>query len=433
MITFPLRGSSKESTGIRLWDPRAHSVWWVSQKTREPVAMTRKADSVWDLTSHALGDAPYAFIAEWTQEWRISGQDIRCDEGEPSEEAAESVEVSSDVPAGADEQVALNGFDSAADSASVSAAGTVKKVAKQKSPLQRLGKDEFVVEAQDMGQFAVDATGTRVNLIIADRIIVEGVTVAASDGSWGPVVLQCAEPELALPSAGDGSAAGDSSRVPAIWIGNAVDLEFGTIKQVELVVRVRRRDWRIDPSSLGLCQGTDSGALPGGGCARPPPGSRFLECAAADAAVAACLRPVWRPRFGSLRDAHRQLHTGGYTQGCHRQAESHPQLGLHGHLGDASESGLVESQQRKPRLLGIRRDLFFRGGFRVWHPYRLGLLRRGSPPPRSRCCHRFRHQPHDVGSGLVRRASVFPGYADDMGPAPKLRSPRGEKLCARRS
>eukprot|EP00445_Apocalathium_hangoei_P028769 CAMPEP_0203934956 /NCGR_PEP_ID=MMETSP0359-20131031/72795_1 /ASSEMBLY_ACC=CAM_ASM_000338 /TAXON_ID=268821 /ORGANISM="Scrippsiella Hangoei, Strain SHTV-5" /LENGTH=767 /DNA_ID=CAMNT_0050864729 /DNA_START=241 /DNA_END=2544 /DNA_ORIENTATION=- len=271
--------------------------------------MTRKADSVWDLTNHALGDAPYAFIAEWTQEWRISGQDIRCDEGEPSEEAAESVEVSSVVPAGADEQVALNGFDSAADSVSVSAAGTVKKMAKQKSPLQRLGKDEFVVEAQDMGQFAVDATGTRVNLIIADRIIVEGVTVAASDGSWGPVALQCAEPELALPSAGDGSAAGDASRVPAIWIGNAVDLEFGTIKQVELVVRVRRRDWRIDPSSLGLCQGMDSGALPGGGCARPPPGPAFWSVPLP--------MPQSPPAFARCGDRDLvlyEMHIGSFTQ-----------------------------------------------------------------------------------------------------------------------
>mmetsp|Transcript_68056 Transcript_68056/g.148375 ORF Transcript_68056/g.148375 Transcript_68056/m.148375 type:complete len:851 (+) Transcript_68056:91-2643(+) len=249
---------------VAVWDPQSHHVWCVS-RTNALHEMELQKSGWWELPCDALiDDAAYAFLTEWSQSWTISGSSVRF--GLPH--SAAGVEALAD-PGEAPAPVPGN-FSTSDDGGEGGGAADDVECSLQtvmlRSSANRLGEAEFLFEVQDMGQYAVDATGARINLTVAARLHIESVTVAASDGSWGPVMLhRCQPEEIEDSSLVGGAALGGGNTMksavrgpvgstppPATWIGDAVDLEFGTDQQVELVVTVRRRDWRIDPRALAL-------------------------------------------------------------------------------------------------------------------------------------------------------------------------------------
>lgn len=130
----------------------------------------------------------------------------------------------------------------------------------------------------------------------------QAVEALAADGSWGPLALRRAE-TTGAPEPGQ----------PSVWIGDALDFRpEGSDANTEIVLRVTRRDWRIDPYALVLSMAKDNhsrrGAEAGGSEAELPPGP----------AVWSHLAPAPMPAAAFTRCADRELvlyelHLGSFT------------------------------------------------------------------------------------------------------------------------
>ncbi|CAE8714414.1 unnamed protein product, partial [Polarella glacialis] len=260
--------SASGSQKIRYWDPAASEVWWVP---RSPGEESRRMEKVvpmasgdclgvglWELSScSGPPGTGYAFVVDWTQELRHTGK-TSCF-GAPHNEAKLVGLIPQDLrgppPELMPEPVAAN-FDG--EVLDADAAAEMELEAPEPSPAQRLGEAEFLLEAQVMSYFTPDADGARLSLYVAPRVSVEAVEVLAADGSWGPLPLRRAQdspPSVATAAAAAADAlesAATEAAEPAIecWIGDAA--EFESEGEVELVLRVRRRDWRLDPYALQM-------------------------------------------------------------------------------------------------------------------------------------------------------------------------------------
>jgi len=229
--------------------------------------MASKDGTMWELQPGCDNWSEYAFIVEWTQESIISEQNTRF--GYPHEDgelgtldSASKEAMTTDAPS---KDAAMNSVADPLESGDVDdeAKGVgldeeeeevAVPIPKRKSAAERLGNADFLFEVEDIGIFAAGATGARVNLLVADRLVVSGVEIAARDGSWGPVYLQRAEPDSPTDDVGEMATA---SPQPAVWIGVAVDLSFGSESRTQVAVRVRRTDWRVSPRSLALVRADD--------------------------------------------------------------------------------------------------------------------------------------------------------------------------------
>lgn len=240
-----LRAQGGDST-VQIWDPLAHHVWLVCKSDNEQVPLTRNERGVWQTSCRQLSASEeYAFIAEWTQKWAITSETGRF--GFLRElgglDDADAPDCDKELPGGIEHPCGNDDATPVAGNCAEDDGACEETIMDKRppSPAEILGTAEFCLEVQDFGRFAVDATGVRVTLLISPRVSACAVSISSADKSWGPVPLQLAEGE------------GDTSASVACWVGDVVDLEFGSMHPID--VHVRRRDWRIDPCSLVLSPG----------------------------------------------------------------------------------------------------------------------------------------------------------------------------------
>lgn len=283
MAAFGVPAAEDGLCCFQLWDPLAHQVWWTlrggkSHHALERVVHTRPEDEgVWQVTTPCSEGAEYAFLVEWTQELRHSGTSSHLGiphEGgigwkEPPKQSKDPPDVTSRessnltgvtsgaCPAsssssgkygtsvktspGASTQQFVSGVSAAAaDSDLADFAGSPSSL--KGSVQQReedLGAAEFLCEIQDLSQYIVDAEGVRVRMLAAPQLVVLDIVAYAADGSWGPCHLKQSETAYETK---EGSV--------QLWLGSIP--AFRTTGEDEMKLRIRRRDWRMDPCALVL-------------------------------------------------------------------------------------------------------------------------------------------------------------------------------------
>lgn len=224
------------------WDPTATRVWLVFQNHGEAFLMREGYEpGCWELHCKEMpAGEPYAFLAEWVQEFRHCGQSSCF--GIPHPDAIEVGLVSWDLPS-TDQAAVETGED----------AETARGVAEAESPkeqteAEQLGLAEFRLEAVDNHHFysVTDGSGVRLSLLVAPRVDIIGAQVASTDGDWGPLSLRKVK-QATSPVHG---VASDTPFEPGKWLGDAPD--FSIDGSSDFILRVHRRDWRADPYAHGL-------------------------------------------------------------------------------------------------------------------------------------------------------------------------------------
>ncbi|CAE7929719.1 treZ [Symbiodinium sp. KB8] len=243
------------------WDPTATNVWLVCKHDEQCYPMQKGLEpGHWVLHSSDIPTgAPYAFVSEWVQELRHCGE--RSWFGSVHPEAQEVGLVPKDLPspemltpqklrrvktpASSDSE---KGGYSTGDEATTDEAATPPG---EPTDAERLAASEFFVQATD-NPYVTDGHGVRLRLLVAPRVAITGAQAAAADGSWGPLTLRKmpqASPPAVLQTAEDEEEAEDPL-APGQWIGDAIN--FCIHGDTEILLRVHRRDWRVDPNAFGL-------------------------------------------------------------------------------------------------------------------------------------------------------------------------------------
>jgi len=225
-------------TLFRLWAPGAQSVLWVSRECRQGKELScRNADQshsngVWELAQSCSTGCQYAFLVEWWQELRyIAGQ-------------SPLLSIPHDL---ADVDV------------SAGAVPLTEAKPAEKTILERLGRAEFFLEVQDLANMVAEAKGVRLVLFVAPRVFVEAAEVSAADGSWGPLKLRKALME------------GTDMRGISAWIAESYKWRpDGSCNPSDIKIRLRRKDWRVDPYSLVLRRDDSSKNCTNGNAGMPP-------------------------------------------------------------------------------------------------------------------------------------------------------------------
>ncbi|CAE7248039.1 Lztr1 [Symbiodinium pilosum] len=212
------------------------------------------------LSSEIPAGAAYAFVTEWVQELRHCGE--RSWFGSVHPEAMEVGLFPRDLPSpdmwltpkrsrAASIAASEKGGYSTGDEATTEEASTPPG---EPTDAQRLAASEFFVQATD-NPYVTDGCGVRLSLLVAPRVIITGAQAVATDGSWGPLTLRKlreagapavkAETEEAVPEE-----TLEDLLIPGQWIGDAIN--FCIHSDTEFLLRVHRRDWRVDPNAHGL-------------------------------------------------------------------------------------------------------------------------------------------------------------------------------------
>mmetsp|Transcript_40328 Transcript_40328/g.93494 ORF Transcript_40328/g.93494 Transcript_40328/m.93494 type:complete len:806 (+) Transcript_40328:84-2501(+) len=259
------------ATGSRVfeyWDPTATNVWLVFKNNGISFPMQKGLEpGHWKLLSSDVpaGDA-YAFVSEWVQELRHCGELSWF--GAPHPEAKEVGLVPMDLPSPemwsppkkpkaevpADPAVPTSkgGYCPSEDA-------STEEVASQSelTDAERLAASEFFVQATDNG-YVTDGCGVRLSLFVAPRVMVTGAQAVASDGSWGPLTLRQVREALSPKAARKPEdETEESTLAPSQWLGDAVD--FSISGDSDFVIRVHRRDWRVDPNASCLRREEEDG------------------------------------------------------------------------------------------------------------------------------------------------------------------------------
>eukprot|EP00927_Polykrikos_kofoidii_P066157 TRINITY_DN61805_c0_g1_i1.p1 TRINITY_DN61805_c0_g1~~TRINITY_DN61805_c0_g1_i1.p1 ORF type:complete len:837 (-),score=98.94 TRINITY_DN61805_c0_g1_i1:287-2797(-) len=237
MATRGASSSTSPQTTLRFWDPSATSVWYVPQPPSGGVptqcwsAISTGTDGVWDIPLRvgdvglplATAEQGFAILVEWCQEVRHRGiltrHGLPLDEdgkpiGEPTLEVHSDLQGSSVTPT-------IDG--------TLSSDGTTELA-------QLLQNAEIAVFA-DIESSTPAAVGLKV--IVKPGIIVESVEAIDADNCTVSAVFKC----LVLDDFAERTP-------PALWSGvvPAGSLDEGS----DVLLRVRKRDWRIHPFASGL-------------------------------------------------------------------------------------------------------------------------------------------------------------------------------------
>mmetsp|Transcript_17743 Transcript_17743/g.41288 ORF Transcript_17743/g.41288 Transcript_17743/m.41288 type:complete len:792 (+) Transcript_17743:69-2444(+) len=226
----PTKGNPNE-VAFRLWAPDALKAWYAPCGHPERIVALQESKQwpgTFDIqTSCRTGDE-YAFLVQWEQEFRLRGP-IAFYDGCFAE-----FEPKSTAPApGADSGEPAQG----------EATGSPDDVAPAQAPESiDWNQFEFMFEVKELAGVISEADGVRLYLSTS-AVEAQSVQVSSADGSWGPLPMRRsaeAAPEVQT------------------WICDAP--ECGPSDEV--VLKVVRRDWRIDPRSLVLKWGV---TMPAGG------------------------------------------------------------------------------------------------------------------------------------------------------------------------
>jgi len=213
----------------------------------------------------------YAFLVEWVQELKHRGRvtrfrmssdgpgdadlrdrddrkkDANASSGSGIDGAIASIQPCSEASAIGGVTVDSN----AGPSEEGTAAACKVPVETQVVRLRRqLNGADMALIAEEVACFATEAHGARLTFVVAPRVHVEAVDGRVADGSPRTIRFQRAEQ---LESA-------EGEEVPVVWIGEVSD--FVPDGDIAILLRVRRRDWRIDPYALALVRSpVESGGL----------------------------------------------------------------------------------------------------------------------------------------------------------------------------
>lgn len=244
------------------WDPTATRVWLVFRNNANAFLMQEGLEpGCWELhcTEMPAGE-PYAFLAEWVEEFRHCGRSSSF--GTPHPDAIEVGLVAKDLPClDADEKM------SATENETARSAGYSQSECTDAQTDQEtfdLGLNEFHLEAADNDCYAVtDGSGVRLSLLVAPRVNIIGAQVTSVDGGWGPLSLRKVQ-QAVSPRTLQCEEVVEAGPVPGKWLGDAVD--FTIDGSSEFIVQVHRRDWRADAFAHALQRDTGDGwegSLPG--------------------------------------------------------------------------------------------------------------------------------------------------------------------------
>lgn len=216
-------------TRFRIWEPDAKRVWWVSREHQSGQQLLHEAsrndrcDGIWEVSAVCPEGCRYAFLVEWVQELRYT--------------RGQSVQLS--VP-----------NDAADLAACLPEAARPPSVPKNAAPARRslaelLGRAEFLLDVQEIAQVVSEAEGARLTFYVAPCALATAVEAQAGDGSWGPLQLS--------------EAAALGPEEPTAWVCDALDFRpDGNDSCADIIFRVRRKDWRIDPYALVLSRDAGS-------------------------------------------------------------------------------------------------------------------------------------------------------------------------------
>lgn len=239
-------GAADRKNGFHLWDPHASEVLLVTRPGNgsdpKVLQMAKKSGDWWAMLTPSLPGAEYAFVSTWVQELRCKeGQDV-ARYGMPHDEADLPL-----CPAVGESHPAImapSAWPHTPTTVTPCGEGQTDTIAsedrefkRQTSAAERLDRSEFLLEVSDLSLVAAEAEGVRINFYVASRLRVDQVEVLAVDDSWGPLSLQ----RTAETAPGE----------PTLWIVDAPEW-LSPLSPSEVVVRVRRRDWRIDPYAIIL-------------------------------------------------------------------------------------------------------------------------------------------------------------------------------------
>ena len=218
------------------WDPTATRVWLVFKNHGVAFEMQEGYDpGCWELhcTEMPAGE-PYAFLAEWVQEFRHCGQSSCF--GAPHADAIEVGLVSKELPS-------LDGvaMETEEDAETARIVPEGEQQSQELTDVERLGMAEFLLEAVENHSYysVTDGSGVRLSLLVAPRVDIIGAQVTSVDRSWGPLSLRRTK-----------ASSEQEEPEPSQWLGDAVD--FTSDGESEFLLRVHRRDWRADPYAHNL-------------------------------------------------------------------------------------------------------------------------------------------------------------------------------------